>query len=292
MHGKIDLQSHTIASDGELTPEELVDLAIGKKLKAIAITDHDSLGSLEPAIRYSNGKDIEIIPGIELSCDDPLLNYDKIDVLGLFIDQKNEKLINTIKKINEKREENKKQIINNLKLLGYDIGYEDVKKSVKGTFGRPHIAKYLVKKYPNEFSSVGEVFDRLIGTGKKAFIETHDRVSIKDGIKIIREAKGVSILAHPGVYQREDSLKLIDYFTENGGNGIETYYPYHIICPELNLDEKGNKKLIEFYRSIARAKKILESGGNDHHGSYRFTLSTIKVPYSVLENLKKRMPVS
>lgn len=289
---RIDLQSHTVASDGEDTPEELVDLAIKKGLKAIAVTDHDSLGSIEAAVKYSNGRCIEIIPGIELSCDDPLLNYDKIDVLGLFINPKNEKMIGLIKKINERREENKKRIISKLKTLGYGIEYDDVKKTVRGTFGRPHIAKYLLKKYPSEFSSVADVFDKLIGTGKKAFVETHDRVSIRDAIMVIKEAGGISILAHPGIYPRQDSVKLIDYFIDNCGDGIETYYPYHIICPYLNISEEENKKIIGFYREIAKSKNILESGGNDHHGKYRFTLGAVKIPYEVLENLKKRIPLS
>jgi len=288
----IDLQNHTIASDGEPTPEQLVDIAIEKKLSAIAITDHDSIASLKPAIKYSKDKNIEIIPGIELSCDDPLFNYDKIDVLGLFVDYNNNELNDLIEHIKNRREENKKLIIEKLKGFGYEIEYGDVKKTVKGTFGRPHIAKYLLKKYPNKFTSVRDVFDKLIGRGKKAYLDTKGRVSIKDGVKIIKEANGRAILAHPGVYSKEDSVKLIDYFIDNDGDGIETYYPYHIIYPELELDKKGNEKLIEFYRSIARTKKILESGGNDHHGGDRFTLGKVEIPDKVLENLKNKIPVS
>jgi len=288
----IDLQNHTVASDGELTPEQLVDLAIEKKLSAIAITDHDSIGSVKRAIEYSKGKNIEIVPGVELSCDDQLFNYDKIDVLGLLISPDNKKLNNLLEHIKNKREENKKLIIEKLRGLGYEIEYEDVKKTVKGTFGRPHIAKYLLGRYPDRFDSVRDVFDQLIGRGKPAYLDTKERVSIKDGIKTIQNAGGVAILAHPGVYPKEDSVKLIDYFIENKGDGMETYYPYHIICPELKLDKKGNEKMIEFYRNIARAKKLLESGGNDHHGNYRFTLGEVKIPEKVLENLKNRIPVS
>src|SRR3989338_8168367 len=288
----IDLQCHTVASDGENTPEQLVDIAIEKKLSAIAITDHDSLDSVKKAIEYAKGKNIEIVSGVELSCDDPLFNYDKIDVLGLLIDFRNKGLNDLMGHIKNKREENKKLIIEKLKNLGYEIKYEDVKKTVEGTFGRPHIAKYLFKKYPNKFTSVKDVFDKLIGHGKKAYLDTKGRVSIKDGIKIIQNSGGVAILAHPGVYPKEDSVKLIDYFISNGGDGIETYYPYHIICPDLNIDKKGNEKMIEFYRNIARAKKLLESGGNDHHGNYRFTLGAIQIPEKVLENLKNRIPVS
>ena len=287
-----DLKCHTVASDGENTPEQLVDIAIEKKLSAIAITDHDSLDSLEPAIKYSKGKNIEIVPGVELSCDDPLFNYDKIDVLGLLIDFRNKGLNDLMGHIKNKREENKKLIIEKLKNLGYEIKYEDVKKTVEGTFGRPHIAKYLFKKYPNKFTSVKDVFDKLIGHGKKAYLDTKGRVSIKDGIKIIQNSGGVAILAHPGVYPKEDSVKLIDYFISNGGDGIETYYPYHIICPDLNIDEKGNEELIRFYKKNAKSKKVLESGGNDHHGNYRFTLGEVKIPESVLENLKRKIQVS
>ncbi|HLC62403.1 MAG TPA: PHP domain-containing protein [Candidatus Nanoarchaeia archaeon] len=283
----IDLQSHTTASDGELSPEELVELAIKKKLSAIAITDHDSLGSLKKATKYSKGKNIEIIPGVELSCDDPLFSYEKIDVLGLFVDPDNKKLIELIRHINEQREENKKQIIKKLNGFGYEIDYEIVRKTVGGTFGRPHIAKYLIKKYPGKFSSVRDVFDKLIGRGKKAFIKTESRVSIPNAIKIIKQARGLAILAHPGIYPREHSLKLIDYFIANCGDGIETYYPYHIVCPELKIDSNGNKKLIEFYKEIVKSKNLLESGGNDHHDMYRSTMGEIQIPESILENLKK-----
>jgi 3',5'-nucleoside bisphosphate phosphatase len=288
----IDLQNHTVASDGENTPEELVDLAIKHKLSAIAITDHDSIDSVKPAIEYSKDKNIEIVPGIELSCDDPLFDYDKIDVLGILIDPDNKELKDLIEHINNKREENKKKIIEKLKGFGYEIDYEGVKKTVKGTFGRPHIAKYLLKKYPDKFTSVADIFDKLIGTGKKAFVETNFRVSIKDGIKTIQNAGGVAILAHPGIYPKEDSLKIIDFFIENGGDGIETYYPYYVIFPEKNLDEKGNENLIQFYKDITKSKKILESGGNDHHGKYRATLGKVKIPEKVLENLRNKVPVS
>mgnify|MGYP001605315894 FL=1 len=107
----IDLQNHTVASDGELAAEQLVDLAIEKKLSAIAITDHDSIGSVKRATEYSKGKNIEIVPGVELSCDDPLFNYDKIDVLGLLIDFSNKGLNDLMWHIKNKREENKKSII-------------------------------------------------------------------------------------------------------------------------------------------------------------------------------------
>lgn len=292
MPGKIDLHCHTIASDGELSAEEIVDLAVKKGLKAIAITDHDSLASIKKAIERSKGKSIEVISGIELSCDDPLFNYDKIDVLGLLVDYSSKSLIGLTKQINEKRDSNKKEIIKKLNKLGFEIDFDEVKKTAKGTFGRPHIAKFLLKKYPGRFASVKDVFDKYIGAGKAAFFKPEGFVPIKNAVNAIKKSGGVPILAHPGIYPRKISIALVDYFIGNGGQGIETYYPYNIICPELNLDEKGNGKLISFYKGIAKAKKLIESGGSDYHGAYRHTLGKLDIPHYVLENLRKRMPLS
>ena len=292
MLGIIDLHCHTIASDGELTPEELVDLAIGKKISAIAITDHDSLGSLKKAIEYSKSRNIEVVSGVEISCDDPLYDFDKIDVLGLFVDYNNKSLIDLARHINKKRNENKKEIIKKLNNLGFEINFDEVKKTVKGTFGRPHIAKFLLKKYPKKFASVRDVFDKYIGAGKAAFVKPQDFVPIKDAVKIIKESNGVAILAHPGIYLKERSLELINYFIKEGGDGIETYYLYYIICPNLNLDEKGNNEMIAFYKDIARSKNILESGGGDYHGEYRSTLGELKIPNEILSKIKNKLHIS
>jgi|TARA_B100001964_G_C14231194_1_gene600125 hypothetical protein len=292
MPGIIDLHCHTIASDGELSPEELVDLAIKKELKAIAITDHDSLGSLKKAIDYSKGKNIEVIPGVEISSNDLFYDFDKIDVVGLFVDYNNKSLANTIEYINKKRDENKREVIKKLNNLGFKIDFNEVKKTVKGTFGRPHIAKFLLKKYPSEFSSIRDVFDKYIEKGKAAFVKPTEMPPIKDTIKIINKSNGISILAHPGVYPKECSLKLINHFIDMGGDGIETYYPYHIICPNLNLDEKGNNEMVAFYKDIARYKNILEGGGGDYHGEYRFTLGELKIPDEILSRIKNKLNIS
>ncbi len=132
----------------------------------------------------------------------------------------------------------------------------------------------MVKKYPDEFKTVKDVFDQLIGRGKKAFVKVGAKVSFEDAIRIIRKAGGISILAHPGIFSKEESIKLIDYFVSRGGNGIETYYPYG-----------KNNDLVAFYQGIAREKKILESGGGDHHDEEKFALGKAKVPDEVLEKL-------
>ncbi|MBI3034766.1 PHP domain-containing protein [Candidatus Woesearchaeota archaeon] len=287
----IDLQSHTNASDGELNPKETVDLAIKRGLNALAITDHDTVDALGQAISYAKNKSIEIVPGIEIECSEPRHGFKKVHMLGLLIDYNNSSLLNLTKKSKEGRIRQKRKIIKRLNSLGFDITFNEVSSTVKGSFGRPHVAKILLKKYPGEFASIRDVFDRYIGEGRPAYVPRKNMVTLKEAISIVKNANGIPILAHPGVFKKEGSLQLIDIFCDSGGEGIETYYPYHIVCPELKINKEGNDLMIKFYREAAKSKNLLESGGNDFHGSYRDTMGEIKIPYSVLEKLRLRIPV-
>lgn len=137
----IDLQCHTTASDGALTPTELVKLAFKKKLKAIAITDHDSVDGIDEALKVAKGKNIEITPGVEISCDDP--KFVDTHVLGLLINHKNKTLNSLLKKSQKYREQQKRDIIKKFKKLGFNISYREVNALAKGEIGRPHIAKVI-----------------------------------------------------------------------------------------------------------------------------------------------------
>ena len=148
MMKNIDLQCHTTASDGRLTPAELVNLAIEKKLSAIAITDHDSVNGINEAIKAAKGKNIEIVPGVEISCDDP--GYVDTHILGLFVNHKNKTLNSLLKKSQSYREQQKKDIINKFQKLGFKITFDEVKAIAKGEIGRPHIAKIIIKNNPGK----------------------------------------------------------------------------------------------------------------------------------------------
>ena len=287
---KIDLQCHTTFSDGELTPREVVDLAIKRGIKALAITDHDTTDGIAPAVAYSRNKTIELVPGIEIECDESKRGFKKVDMLGLLIDYKNRNLANFTERAKNERIRQKKLIIKKLNNLGFDISFGEVARLVKSSFGRPHIAKVLLNNYPDEFASIRDVFDLYIGEGKPAYVCRKNVISLKNAIEIVKKAGGVPILAHPGIFKKEDSMELIDIFAELGGEGIETYYPYHIIVPELKISEKQNSEMISFYKKIATSKNLLESGGNDFHGSYRDTLGKVRVPYNVLESLRAAIP--
>jgi predicted metal-dependent phosphoesterase TrpH len=277
---------HSDASDGNLSASELVDLALKKGLEAIAITDHDSVGSVALAIKHASDKNIEIIPGIEINCDASEVEFKEVEAVGLFIDYKNAAMAKFVKEAKEERLEQKKKIVKKLQELGFDITFEELKPLAKGSLGRPHIAQLLIQKAPGKFLSIKDVFDKYLGVGMPAYVEREKKYTLKQAISLIKKCGGLAFLAHPGAYGK-DPAKLIDFFQKQGGHGIETYYPYHLICPELKIDEEENLRLIESFQEIAKNHKLLESGGSDFHGGGRQTINSVKIPYEVLDKLKK-----
>jgi len=280
----IDLHVHTNYSDGKHSPTEVIRMSKVLGLKAIAITDHDSVDAHSEDL---DTKDIEIIPGIEISCNEKEIGFEEVHILGLFVDIKNAELINFSALVKKSRIEQKRKIIDKIISLGYDISYDEVASTVKASFSRVHIAKVLISKYPDEFKTIRDVFNKLIGAGKVAYVDRGNRMSVVEAVTLIKNAKGIPFLAHPGVYKKEDSLELINHFINCGGMGIETYYPYHIICPDLEINKEKNSELIEFYRKTASTKGLLETGGSDFHGGDRKTLGTLDIPDTILLNIKK-----
>lgn len=267
---KIDLHIHTNASDGELSAQELIHTAIAQGMEVIGITDHDSIDSLKTAIDHSRDKNLVVVPGIEISCDEEEIGYKEVHIVGLFIDPECQQLMEFTKNVKKKRIEQKKEIISKLQGLGFDITFEEVEKTVKGAFGRPHVAKILLHKYPEKFSSVSDVFDKYLRIGKPAYVDRKDKVRMNEAIRLIKQAKGIAVLGHPGVYRKEDAIELIDQFVNAGGKCIETKYPYDKIVPS-EYDLQKSKNIICLFEKIAQERGLLESGGSDFHGSTRPT---------------------
>jgi len=258
---KIDLHCHTTASDGQFSPIKLIQWAMDKKIKAIAITDHDTLNGLEEAIKFSNGKDIKFIPGIEIGCNEESLELEDIHVVGLFVDYKNRGLQEMTEKLWKFRNEQKKKIVDKLKALGFDISFREVLDEANGgVLGRPHIARVLMKKYPERYKSINEVFSDLLRENKRAFVD-QKRFSLKEVIEIIHKSGGIAILAHPGLLKDKAEV-VIDKFIDGGGSGIEVDCPYQY---SDMYDEEESIELVKKFRKIAEDKKILISGGGDFH---------------------------
>ena len=223
---KVDLHAHTNKSDGELSPEDFVDQAIASGLKAVAITDHDTISGCKEAVEYAQGKGIEIVPGIEISCSDKDKGFTEIHVVGLFVDYTNKNLIAFSEKVHDERINQKRQMIEKLQELGFDITFDEVVKITNYSFGRPHVAAILMEKYPDKFPDMKSVFDQYLGNDKPGFVARAFYPTIGEAITLIKNAGGVAILAHPGIYDETRVFELLDYFVSRGGQGLETSYSY------------------------------------------------------------------
>jgi hypothetical protein len=283
----IDLHMHSTASDGKLSPSELVDLAAENGLKAIALTDHDTIGGLAEAMEQAKAKNVELVPGIEINCDGKGIGFDEFEVLGLFVNPWHKALIAFDKQARRDRENQKRKMVERLQELGFDINFGELKSVAKGNIGRPHVAQLLVDKHPNRFSSIRDAFTALLARGKPAYVEREKKYKLGQAIELIKAAGGLVFLAHPGALGRKRAVKLIELFQKKGGHGIETYYPYHVLCPELRVGEKQNAETVKFFQKIARKCGLLESGGSDFHGGDRDSINAVHVPDSVLEKLKE-----
>jgi 3',5'-nucleoside bisphosphate phosphatase len=278
----IDLHLHSTESDGKLTPNEIVDKAIELNLHTIAITDHDSMQGVIGAEKYAQGL-IHIIPGVELGCNEIEKGFPEVHILGYFPNSDNipTELLATLQ---IERENQKKQMIVKLQELGFEINLEDICALGKNQLSRGHIAEVLLKKYPEQFSSTQEVFDQYIGVGKPAYVDHENSITIKDAVDNIKSCGGIAVLAHPGMYNNEDALKLVKYFIECGGQGIEVYYPYASIYVKKGVTKQDEQDKITFFKNLAEKFNLIKTGGSDFHGSVRN-----KIKINEMEILKENI---
>lgn len=268
MNRKIDLHTHTTFSDGTFTPKELLDLAKEKQISALSITDHDTIDGIQEAINYGNKIGIEVIPGLEISTD---VNGEEVHLLGYFIDYKDKELKKYLKFFKDERLERGKRIIKKLNALGMKISISDVQKISKNSaMCRPHIAKAMVQK--NLVKNFHLAFHKYIGDHAPAS-ERKIHIAPRSAIKIINDAGGLAVLAHPSNLNEEVITSLID----SGIDGIE------VIHPSL---KKYRQK---FFRGIVNQYCLLETGGSDYHGGLRnddANFGKFVTSQAVLDNLK------
>ncbi len=244
---KVDLHLHTYYSDGFFSPFEIVKKIQKTGTKIISITDHDNIGGLKEAIRTGLKEDIEVIPGVEISGE--YMNRE-MHILGYFIDPNAPVMKELLTEIQEERILRIKKIIAKLNELGSTITYDDAKEDLKTTvsIGRPHIANALVKQ--GFVKSFFDAFSKYIGDDKIADVKkvrpNYDRV-----FKVIKEAGGLSFLAHPAKYFNEEEIKI---FKAAGLDGIEVVHPSH------------NTNEVKKFKEIAVKHNLLTSGGSDFHG--------------------------
>lgn len=247
----IDLHVHTKASDGEKTSKELIDLAISKNIKAIAITDHDTVDGLESAVTYSKGKDILIIPGIELEV---TVQKGQMHILGLFIDYNNEEFKNELLSIKQARENRNNKIIEELNKMGFEITLEEVRQESGGqTIGKPHFAKVFLNK--GYIKTKNEMFDNYFNKPPLSNLKKASYTA-QEIISMIKKANGIAILAHPQNLKLDDKdlMKKIKELKLYGLDGMECYH-----------SEQTKEEMIKF-RKIAEDLDLIITKGTDYHG--------------------------
>lgn len=251
MLDKFDLHSHSHYSDGVLTPCELMDYAIERELKYLALTDHDSISGLSEAQNYLTkiNSDLKLINGIELSA---LTDYGEVHIVGLGIDPTNVQLNEALSMQQEKRWRRAEEIEQRLQKIGVTGVLDWCKDHVKQVITRTHIAKALVEL--GYVKDMNQAFKKYIGKQGRIKV-AKDWINIKDAIKIIQQAGGISVLAHPTRYKisnRKLSYLILE-FAEKGGDGIEMAYP------SLNADKK------EWLKTHQEKSSLLASSGSDFH---------------------------
>jgi predicted metal-dependent phosphoesterase TrpH len=268
----IDLHLHSNCSDGNDTPNELIDKSLKLGIKAISLTDHDSIDGIDEFLRYGEDKNIIVIPGIEISIrEEPKRELEDVHIVGLNIDHTSRKLIQTLKLQLEGRLNQKKDICKRLsEELGYDITYEEVEKVAGGeTIGRPHIVEIMVKNNTDKVKgkTKNELF-KMISLGGIAFVDREFELNLEESIELINATGGIPILAHPGIYDVSDRSKFIEFCVKAGIKGIEIEYTYAKNRPWVNTDQKNWAQTFfpDFYRKQAERYNLIKSGGSDYHG--------------------------
>lgn len=254
----IDLHTHTNYSDGELSPEELIKLAISRGIGTLAITDHDTILGIKSVNKdddYIEASGIKIINGIELSAK---IDKGRMHILGYDIDLENEELNNKMMELRDNSINSVLSVMEQIKRdYGIVFGYDDIKELVNANhnLGRPDLAKLCVKY--GYASSVQDAFDKYLIDAYNKTRKTSKGIEYEECLSLILNSGGIPVLAHPKSLElgKEEFLNLLEKLIKYGLLGIEVYHSSH------NMEE------MEFYLDVASKYNLLVSGGSDFHGS-------------------------
>ena len=273
-----DLHTHSVYSDGTLTPNEIIELALNKGLSAVALTDHNTVDGLIEFASSAESKDIEAVLGAEFSVD---YNGTELHLLGLFIPKTAlEKITNLMSEAVARKEQSNIELIASLNRAGYKIDFEKIKASTpNGKFNRAHIAKELTAL--GYTKSKEEAFATVLSKDGGHYIEPK-RITVFEMLSVLKDVGAVSVLAHPFLNLTKSELEsFLPKAKESGLVGMECLYSEY--------DEEQTKQ------SFALADKfgLKYSGGSDIHGANKPKISlgtgmgNLEIPYSYAENLKK-----
>jgi len=245
---KVDLHIHSTASDGRLSPAEVVGKAAELGLTVMAITDHDTVDGIAPALAAANAfPQLKVIPGVEISTDFP---GGEVHVLGYFLDYTDPELRSTLDRFRNSRQLRAQRMVAKLENLGVHIEWQRVQEIAgSGALGRPHVAQAMLEQgYINSFK---EAFTGYIGRGGPAYVE-REKITPVEAVALILRSKGLPVLAHP--FTASDPEAMTTELKATGLVGLEVYYNGYSA-------DKVNELL-----SMARRHNLIATGGSDYHG--------------------------
>ena len=281
IQSRVDLHSHTTASDGSLSAEELVARAASLGIEVLAITDHDTTDAVPTALAEARRRDITLVPGVEIST---VSGREEIHLLGFFVDIDNPELQALLARTREARRTRAQKMLARLAKLGLPLEWGRLVEVSSGSssIGRPHVAATLLEA--GHVSSYSEAFDLWIGRDRPAYVERY-KLSPEEAIRLIRGSGGLAVLAHPYIYNRKGECKAgldlprwLPRLRDAGLEGLEVYYPHYARAVSRRL------------LALAVEHGLLIAGGSDYHGGMLSNgLGSINVPWAAWEGLQRRM---
>lgn len=275
----VDLHCHTTASDGALTPVQLVQRASRLGLKVVAVTDHDSTDGVAPALDVAPRYGIEVIPGVEINTDVP---GTEVHILGYFLDHADPALNGELARLREGRIGRAKRMAEKLAEMGAPVRFERILEIAgEGAVGRPHVAQALLEA--GHVTSFDQAFEKYIGRDSPAYVERL-KFSPAQACALIRRAGGVPVLAHPVFFDRSGAIKapfdldvMLPELIAAGLMGLEVYYPGY------------DAVTTEYLMAVARRYQLLHTGGTDFHGvrANEPDLGGIYVPMKAVRRLRE-----
>jgi 3',5'-nucleoside bisphosphate phosphatase len=259
-NGRANLHLHTIFSDGELAPAEIVAAHAAAGFTVIALSDHDTLAGIDH-LGSLDGHGVTIIPAVELSIEDePAQGLVDVHLLGYGFSLTNRQLRRRLHEASEMREEQKRETVSRLAAAGFPVEWPAVRARARGNVGKPHIVAAIEAADPTV--SREELY-AVMGPGGSAHVPRAKDLTLQEAVALITDAGGVTVLAHPGVYSHVPDLELLFHTAAVAGvQGLEVSYPQ---APE---DPYGpaSTALMERFAQVATRYGWVATGGDDFHG--------------------------
>ncbi len=266
-----DLHVHTTASDGALTPAQIVRMAADAGLAAVGITDHDTVAGIDEALEAGKSAGLVVVPGVEISAIHG--HNTEVHVLGYFIDHHDPTLLGQLDVLRDARTLRGRKMVERLNAVGVQISFERVSEIAQGgAVGRPHVARALVEI--GAASTIDSAFGRFLQEGGPGYVSRH-KVSPSEAVTMILQAGGVACCAHVAKLNRDELL--IELMRE-GMRGIEVRHPDH--------GPAGTK----YYERFAAKHDLIPTGGSDAHciqGGKMTTVGGVTVSFDIVERLMR-----